>query len=507
MQTDFEFSINGDTHRGGGMPVDYSLWDYLRDHNVRGRQDPACGDGSGICSVLMVEGDGRQRDVLRLANACRMKLPVLAGREIWTIDAISGEEVVNALQEGLDLAEKLSCHCSGGRLPRDSGESHENNVKRNFRNFLTGEGNFFRATGCLPLSPALRALLQEQKGTEGAKRGQNIAVSGERKSLPAFAYRDPSGNLFFRPAKLKAALRLLQSHPGASVVAGDTLYPDQAAVALPLTGSRQVLVSLESVIQLRQVSLEEAQWQIGCMVTIRAMVDALHGKFPVIDSMAARFGSLQVRNRSTVGGNLAWSAPDSELTTVLLALDAQVVMSSLSGERVLNLKDCLGGVLRAAPGRGEILRSLLLKCPWSTQVDQEGCHHLSGFYKITRRNYNSRAIVCAAFVVEINDTGRVSKARLCYGGVAENAMRAHEAEEILMGELWGPKVERRVANSLREAFPARSDCVAGADYRKAMAGELWRKFFAENSTPGQAAPIANEAGHGTPSLETFPGSY
>ena len=507
MQTDFEFSINGDTHRGGGMPVDYSLWDYLRDHNVRGGQDPACGDGSGICSVLMVEGDARQREVLRLVNACRMKLPVVAGREIWTIDAIAGDEEVDALQEGLAMAEKLSCRCSGDRLPRDSGESHENNVKINARHSLHEETNFFRATGCLPLPPALRGLLQEQKGTEEKKGGHDIAVSGDRKPGPAFAYRDPAGNLFFRPAKLKAALRLLQSHPGASVVAGDTLYPDQAEGALPLKGSRQVLVSLESVIQLRQVSLEEAQWQIGCMVTIRAMVDALHGKFPLIDRMAARFGSLQVRNRATVGGNLAWSAPDSELTTVLLALDAQVVMSSLSGQCILKLKDCLGGVLRASLGRGEILRSLLLKCPGSTQVGQDGYHHLSGFYKVARRKHNGRAIVCAAFVVEINDAGRVSRARLCYGGVAANAMRAHEAEEFLIGELWGPKVERRVANLLREAFPARSDCVAGADYRKAMAGELWRKFFAENRTPGQSAPIANGSGHGMPSLEMSPGSY
>ena len=502
MHTDFEFSINGDTHRGGGMPVDYSLWDYLRDHNVGGRQDPACGDGSGICSVLMVEGE-----VLRLVNACRMKLPVVAGREIWTIDGIDGDEEVDALQEGLAMAEKISCHCSGERLAKDSVEIHENNVKRNSLHPLPGEGNFFRATGYLPLSPALRGLLQEQKGTEDAKRGQDIAVSGDRKPVPEFAYRDPAGNLFFRPAKLKAALRLLQSHPGASVVAGDTLYPDQAQRALPWTGSRQVLVSLESVIQLRQVSLEEEQWQIGGMVTIRAMVDALHGKFPLIDSMAARFGSLQVRNRATVGGNLAWSAPDSELTTVLLSLDAQVVMSSLSGECVLKLKDCLGGILRAALRRGEILRSLLLKCPGSTQVGQDGCHHLSGFYKVARRKHNGRAIVCAAFVVEINDTGHVSKARLCYGGVAENVIRAQEAEELLMGELWGPKVEHRVANSLREAFSARSDCVAGADYRKAMAGELWRKFFAENRTPGQSASIANGVGHGMPSLETSPGSY
>ena len=124
MHTDFEFSINGDTHRGGGMPVDYSLWDYLRDHNVRGRQDPACGDGSGICSVLMVEGE-----VLRLVNACRMKLPVVAGREIWTIDGIDGDEEVDALQEGLAMAEKISCHCSGERLAKDSVEIHENNVK------------------------------------------------------------------------------------------------------------------------------------------------------------------------------------------------------------------------------------------------------------------------------------------------------------------------------------------------------------------------------------------
>ena len=503
MQTDFEFSINGDIHRGGGKPVEYSLLDYLRANAMISGEDFPGRGTCGLCSVLLVDRDARQGAVLRLVNACEMKLPMVAGRAIWTVDGMPGEEETHSLQEALTIAEQLSCNCSVGRCSMDSVGMHENNVKKRMvRPLLPEEGSFFRVTGYLPFPSALKRLLQEQKDPSKANFLSSVS---DADLVPEFAYRDPSGNLFYRPANLKGALRLLQAHPGAKIVAGDTLYPDAPQGPSPVTEPPQVVVSLQSVIQLREVCFERGKWQIGGAVTIRSLSDALCGKIPLIARMASRFGSLQVRNRATVGGNLAFAAHDSDLVPVLLALDAEVLISDLSGERKLMLKDFLGGAARGALGRGGILKSVLLECRESNASDQDCGNHLSGFYKVTRRNYNDRAIICGAFVVDINDEGRVTRSRLCYGGVSAHAMRAYAAEELLTGALWGPKVAGRVAIALREAFPAQSDHLAGADYRKAMVSQLWRKFFAENRTPGTYVPVSHEPGYCVPSLETTHG--
>lgn len=490
MQSDFKFSINGHPHRGGGTPVQWGLLDYLRENRITSAKD-ACDSGAcGACSVLLVESDCRQRPVFRVVNACLLSLPMVAGREIWTAEAISGREDCHPLQNTLAQCEKFSCgYCLPG-FSMAFAEIYGNPVETHSKcPLLPPVGNICRCTGYLPLYSALDAPPGQEKMFASKAEASSLTLSPDALPLPAFAYRDQAGNLFYRPGTLTEVLRLLQAHPDSKLIAGGSGC-SYAREFLPRSkASRRVVISLESVTELREVAKENGQWQIGAAVTIRSLSDTLSGKFPLIARMTTRFGSPQVRNRATVGGNLASAQHDSDLVPVLLALDAQVVIGNLREERKLRLEDFLGGPSRTALSRGEILKTVLVECPDSSAGAQDPCRHLSGFYKISRRHHNDRAIVCAAFLVLLNDAGRVTSARLCYGGVASQVMRAYEAEELLTGALWGPKIARRVAILLREIFPAQSDSIATADYRNAMVGQLWRKFFAEYRTPGQYAPV------------------
>ncbi len=489
MQSDFEFFINGNSHRGGGTPAQWGLLDYLRENRMTSAKD-ACDRGAcGACSVLLVDSDCRQRPVLRVVNACQLTLPMVAGREIWTAEAMTGGEEEHPLQKALSECKQFSCgYCLPG-FSMAFGEIYENPVKTcSSGPLLPAVGNICRCTGYWPLYSALNELLRHEKMSTNKSQAGFLTSSCDG-LLPAFAYRDQVGDLFYRPGTLTEALRLLQAHPDSKLVAGGTAYSSSRQFSPRSKASRRTIISLESVTELRQVAREKGQWQIGAAVTIRSLFDALAGKFPLIAQMASRFGSPQVRNRATVGGNLALAEHDSDLVPVLLALDAQVVISNLREQRKLRLEEFLGGPSRTVLSRGEILKTVLVECPDSTAREQDSGRNLSGFYKVSRRHHNDRAIVCAAFLVALNEAGRVSRARLCYGGVSAQAMRAYEAEELLTGALWGPKVARKVAISLRQTFPAQSDDMASADYRNAMAGQLWRKFFAEHRTPGQYTPV------------------
>jgi xanthine dehydrogenase small subunit len=489
MQSDFEFFINGNSHRGGGTPAQWGLLDYLRENRITSAKD-ACDRGAcGACSVLLVDRDCRQRPVFRVVNACQLTLPMVAGREIWTAEAMSAGEEMHPLQKALSECGQFSCgYCLPG-FSMAFGEIYVNSVERcSSHPLLPAVGNICRCAGYWPLYSALNGLMRQEKMT--ASKPQACFLSSLCEGpLPAFAYRDQAGDLFYRPGNLTEALRLLQAHPDSKLVAGGSAYSSSRQFSSRSQASRRVVISLESVTELRQVAREKGQWQIGAAVTIRSLSDSLAGKFPLIDRMVTRFGSPQVRNRATVGGNLAVAEHDSDLIPVLLALDAQVVISNLRGQRTLRLEDFLGGPSRTVLSRGEILKAVLVGCPESTASEQDCYHDMSGFYKVSRRHHNDRAIACAAFLVRLNEAGRVTGARLCYGGISAQVMRAYEAEELLTGALWGPKIARRVALSLREIFSAQSDYMATADYRNAMAGQLWRKFFAEHRTPGEYAPV------------------
>jgi len=477
MQTDFEFLINGDIHHSGGAPVAFSLRDYLLDHEMRQEKAPLSRD---ICPVLLVAHDARQQPVLRLVHSCCLTLPMLAGREIWTVDAMGGkEQQIGSLQEALSIAQRLSCHCADQTISVLSGESHVKRVKRNIGSEQIGNNGF---SG---FPAALKALFHEQKDHQQETADRTISEATYRDMESAFSYMDPSGDLFFRPTSLNAALKLLQAHSGAEITVGDTLYDGRAS----FPGAPRVIVCLDSVVQLGQVSLEDGCWHVGGAVTIRALTEATNGKFPLIEKMAMAMGSLTRKNRLTVSGGLLNDLQNPELLTLLLALDAQVVISSLGGERRLILQDCLGGVLSSALMRGEIPSGVLLQCPRAGE-DEAGGHHLSGFYSVVRRHSGERAMICAAFSVMVDAQGRVEEARLCYGGIGQYALRANESEELLKGGLWGTKLAGRVERCLRGEFSGRvAGGESGVEYRNAMVCGLWRKFFAENRTPGELDPL------------------
>ncbi|MCH2059283.1 MAG: FAD binding domain-containing protein [Verrucomicrobiales bacterium] len=492
MQTDFEFSINGDIRRSGGAPVAFSLRDYLLDEQARLEKAPLSRD---VCPVLLVTHDARQQPVLRLVHSCCLTLPMLAGREIWTVDAIGGQEQqVDSLQEALCIAQRLSCHCADQTLSVLSGESHAKRVKSNVGGEQHGKNGF------AGFPAALKALLQEQKEDQPDTAERTISEVTYNGMESAFSYMDPSGDLFFRPASLNAALKLLQAHPGAEIAVGDTLYAGRTS----FPGAPRVIVCLDSAVQLGQVSLEDGRWHVGGAVTLRALTEATNGKFPLIEKMAMVMGSLTRKNRLTVSGGLLDERQNPELLTLLLALDAQVVMGSLGGERHLMLHDCLGGVLSSALKRGEIPSGVLLQCPGSGG-DEAGGHHLSGFFSIARRHSGEGAMICAAFSVMVDAQGRVEEARLCYGGIGQYALRATESEELLKGGLWGPKLAGRVERGLRGEFSGRvTGAESGGEYRNAMVCGLWRKFFAENRTPGELDPLLQGFGNGMAPAPSVP---
>ena len=469
MQTDFEFFINGDIHRSEGASVNCSLREYL----MRSGKDSLSRD---VCPVLLGILDARQKPALRIVHSCRVALPMLAGREIWTVDAIgSQEEPIDSLQQALSIAQQISCHCGNDKQSIISSENSVNPIKSDNGCWIPNQ------TGCLSFSAAFKALLQEQKGLEEGEEHQVDSRIPESGIEHSFSYMDASGGLFFRPTSLREALRLLQAHAAARILAGGTVYP----VASDVIDSRAtpVVVSIDSIVQLGEVSLDEGCWHVGGAVSLRKFTDTMSIRFPLVERMTKAIGSLPWQNRLTLSGGLMDEPRNPELLTVLLALEAQVVISSLGGERRLMLEDALRGVLSSTLKRGEIASGVLLEPP----LDKEGMsggHHLTGFYQIVRRHSADRPMVCAAFSVMVDANGRVARARLCYGGIGERVKRVYEAEELLKGEFWGGKLARKVTHCLNAEFSGR---LAGEDaaYRSAMAGSLWRKFFAENKTPGE----------------------
>ncbi len=351
-------------------------------------------------------------------------------------------------------------------------------------------------------------------------------------SAPA-GWGHPASNIiekFFRPTSLAELFELKQTHSGARLVAGATeigvelnkkfkkfpvlisteavpeltsitrvepsscgerrgavlLRPrekEEAAAVTPLTGlGREGTPSRVTAAATRAQQdcaptresdriLTDGGWHIGAAVTLTAIEEKVAPEYPPLAKMLRVFASRQIRNRATMGGNLATASPIGDSAPVLLAFDASLVLASAQGERTVPLADFFTGYRQTALRADEILKEIILP-PFAPPA---GLTRRADFVKVSHRQELDISIVAGAFCVDLDQDGVVRRARLAYGGVAERTQRALKAEAALAGKKLSAAA-REVGEILRGEFTPIDDVRSGADYRRALVVSLWERF-------------------------------
>jgi xanthine dehydrogenase molybdopterin binding subunit/xanthine dehydrogenase small subunit len=327
-------------------------------------------------------------------------------------------------------------------------------------------GNLCRCTGYRAIRDAALAAFGDRAG--GAPSPLADRLSRPVGPLGAVAYGTPGGT-FFRPTTLAELLALLQANPGARLVAGAT------EIGVEINKRFREfpgLVSTEAVPELNQLeATPEGGWRIGASVTLTAIEEKVAPAYPALARMLRWFAARQVRNRATLGGNLATASPIGDSAPALLALDATLVLASVATERTVPLAEFFTGYRRTLLGPGEVIREIVLP-PFTPAA---GCTRRSDFIKVSHRRELDISITSAAFVLDVDSAGVVRHARLAYGGVAERPVRAVAAERALIGHTVDESSEA-VATALAAAFTPITDLRGGADYRRALVGSLWERF-------------------------------
>jgi CO/xanthine dehydrogenase FAD-binding subunit len=280
---------------------------------------------------------------------------------------------------------------------------------------------------------------------------------------------------------------LIRENPDAKLVAGAT------ELGLKITKDFlrfPALISLEAIPELQALEATEEQWRIGGAVTLTRVWDAAGGEFPALATMLRWFGSRQIRNRATIGGNLVTGSPIGDSAPVLLALDAEVVLVSSDGERRLPLTEFFLDYRKTALRKGEILRTVVIPRSRPLRLIRH-CQ----FYKVSRRREMDISTVSGCFRVDLDEAGIVKNARIAYGGVARIPRRARTVEESLVGRLWTGETVASIRPLLTGSFSPISDVRGSASYRHALVVQLLEKFFEDtrsglqSSFEGSALPL------------------
>ena len=443
------------------MSPTVTLLEYLR-HTGRVGTKEGCAEGDcGACTVAVVGEDANRKAQYQAVDSCIAPLAVFAGREVVTVEGLaSNSRTLHPVQEAMVRTGGSQCgYCTPGFVMSLFAAYYDGHADDG-----AVEGNLCRCTGYLPIRRAAQSLPQPQPDDPFLRM-----LEGARASDASRSY-EFNGQYFFLPVTLGEVFNLLAEYPEAVLIAGAT---DLGVEINKFHRQPQVMVSLEHIPELRTIEDTSDYVDIGAAVPLTHVEEGLRGLFPALDEMLHWFAARQIRNRATLGGNLATASPIGDLPPVLMALDAKLRLESAAGGRWVEVSSFFKDYRKTELRPGEVIRSVRIPkgLPAGT------ARRLSQAYKVGKRGTDDISIVAAAFVVDLDSKERVLRARLAYGGVAATPVRALEVEASLVGKPWNVETVRGVKRELWRAFTPISDLRGSAAYRQKLIVNLFEKFF------------------------------
>ena len=274
----------------------------------------------------------------------------------------------------------------------------------------------------------------------------------------------PAAFGYQRPASIEEALRIIGSDPGAKVLAGgQSLLP---VLKLRL-GTAETLVDIGRLPGLKGVrQLKDGRLAIGALTTYRELADSPANRYGLLRDAIPDIGDVQVRNRGTVGGAIAHGDPASDLAACLLALDAELVIRSSSGERTAGVNGFFRGAFQTGLGSGELITEIRLPGP----RDDAG-----SAYAALEQPASGYAMVGVAAVVFVDAKSRLVGANVALTGVGDHAYRATAVEAALAGSDGSPVAIGAAAAHATDGIEVASDIHADREYRTAMAAVYTRR--------------------------------
>jgi carbon-monoxide dehydrogenase medium subunit len=209
---------------------------------------------------------------------------------------------------------------------------------------------------------------------------------------------------------------------------------------------------------------------IGALTTMREIEisSLLKNKYPFLSQSAAEVGSIQIRNRATVGGNMANATPSADVAPALIALNATAKIVGANGERTVTLEEFFRGPGQTVMTSDEILTDLT--------IPKTGSRLVGEYIKFSPREMMDLAYVGVAVAYDFGDKDKKCEGvRIVLGAVAPTPLRAKRAEAALEGQILTEALAEKVGHLAAEEAKPISDVRSSADYRRAMVGAMTKR--------------------------------
>ena len=451
-----------------------TVLNYLRNLNNHKGVKEGCAEGDcGACTIVLAELNKENKLIYKAVDSCLVFLPMIHGKQLITVENLSdkknGETVLHPVQKSMVNFFGSQCgYCTPGFIMSLFAlyKSHINPGREIIEDALTG--NLCRCTGYLPILEAAQSACQNISEDKFSANENDIiyklkSISKNKTSI----LLEKEKQIYFHPQSLDDALMLKKHYKNAIVTNGAT------DIALRQTKKNEPLfeiLDISGIREIKNISEREDGYFIGAGVTLESLKQFSESKLPAHFSILKVFGSLQIRNVATIGGNIGSASPIGDLLPVLFVYNAEVIIQSMLTKRDVEINNFIKGYRKTDIQADELITSVFIPKPENNSIIKS--------YKISKRKDLDISTVSLA-VKLILEKKIVKDIILAYGGMAEITKRAENSESYLKNKIWNRENVEEAMKIIYDEFTPLSDARSGSEFRRITAKNLLLKFFIE----------------------------
>lgn len=441
--------VNGKNVEVNNVQYDITLLNWLRDYNKLTGTKEGCAEGDcGACSVIIEEnGSGNLRPI----NSCLVRLGQVIGASVTTIEGLGSDKNPHSLQIAFAKEHASQCgYCTPGFII--SGVSLLNSNKKITDDTINEaiSGNLCRCTGYSPIIKAIKSLANERVTL---KRFDRIH---KQKKIHF-------GNVtYFRPVNLKELKNYLNKINNFQYLAGGTDFNLQRPI---INTKESNLICLSDIKELNSIKHLKDKIVLGGAVTIENFMESIRSYIPEIIEILQRFGSPQIRNQGTIGGNLCTSSPIGDIAPILLILNTNLNLFGRNDTRKVNIKNFFRGYRKNILKKDEIISSI--EIPYANKKNKIFS------WKLSKRYDQDISTVSLAINIQMQNN-IIKELHIAAGGVAATPILLEKLSKLMLEKKLDEAVGFAIDN-LENYIQPISDLRGSSHYRlEAIKGLLRR---------------------------------
>ena len=325
---------------------DITLLDWLRNyHKITGTKE-GCAEGDcGACSVII---NKKSKEDSKPINSCLVRLGQVIGSNITTIEGLGCDKNPHPLQMAFSNEYASQCgYCTPGFIISGVSLINSGKVINNDTINDAISGNLCRCTGYSPIIKAIKSV--SDRKTKFTK----VEIINKEKKVRL-------GNItYLKPNNLKELKDYLEVKSFQFIAGGTDLNLQR-----PIINEKENnIICLSSIKELNFIKKFKEKMVLGGAVTIENFLDSVRSKMPELIEILQRFGSPQIRNQGTIGGNLCTSSPIGDLAPLLMVLNSDINVFGKNGIKKTNIKNFFKGYRKNILKKDEIILSIEIPYP------------------------------------------------------------------------------------------------------------------------------------------------